>query len=37
MQAAKAQEYWYGATFKNEDMKQLIADANDEMRRLFGE
>ena len=37
MQAARAQEHWYGATFKNEDMKQLIADANDEMRRLFGE
>ena len=37
MQAAKAEEHWYGATFKKEDMKQLIADANDEMRRIFGE
>lgn len=37
MQAAKAQEYWYGATFKKDDMKQLIADANQEMRRLFSE
>jgi len=37
MQAAKAQEHWLGVTFKNEDMKQLIADSNDEMRRIFGE
>ena len=37
MQAAKAEEYWYGASFKKEDMKQLIVDANDEMRRLFYE
>ncbi|MEE1026106.1 MAG: shikimate dehydrogenase [Acutalibacteraceae bacterium] len=35
MQAAKAQEYWYGATFNKQDMKQLIKDAGDEMRRLF--
>lgn len=35
MQAAKAQEHWYGASFKKDDMKQLVADANDEMRRLF--
>lgn len=37
MQAAKAQQYWYGATFDKQDMKQLIKDANDEMRRLFSE
>lgn len=37
MQAAKAQEHWLGVTFKEDDMKQLIADANDEMRRIFGE
>lgn len=37
MQAGKAEYYWYGASFKNEDMKQLIADANNEMRRLFCE
>lgn len=37
MQAAKAQEHWLGATFKKEDMKQLVADANEEMRRLFNE
>ena len=37
MQAAKAHEHWFGATFKAEDMKQLIADANDEMRRIFDE
>lgn len=37
MQAAKAEEHWYGATFKKEDMKQLVADANLEMRKLFNE
>lgn len=37
MQAAKAQEHWYGATFKNEDIKELIADSNYEMRRIFSE
>lgn len=37
MQAAKAEEHWLGVTFKNEDMKQLIADSNNEMRRIFGE
>lgn len=37
MQAARAEEHWLGVTFRNEDMKQLIADSNDEMRRIFGE
>ena len=37
MQAAKAQEHWFGVTFKKEDMKNLIADANEEMRRIFSE
>ena len=37
MQAAKAQEHWYGATFKKDAIKQLIADSNDEMRRIFSE
>lgn len=35
MQAAKAQEHWYGATFKKQDIKNLITLANDEMRRIF--
>lgn len=35
MQAAKAQEHWYGAVFEKEAMRQLVADANAEMRRLF--
>ena len=35
MQAAKAHHYWYGARFKNSDMKILVEEANDEMRRLF--
>lgn len=35
MQAAKAQEHWYGAHFEKEDMRRLVADANAEMRRLF--
>ncbi len=35
MQAAKAQEHWFGSSFNKEDMKQLVADANAEMRRLF--
>lgn len=35
MQAAKAHQHWYGAEFKDSDMKELIAKANDEMRRLF--
>lgn len=37
MQAAKAEEHWLNVTFKAEDMKQLIADSNNEMRRIFGE
>ncbi len=37
MQAAKAQSFWYGATFKKDDLLTLIKDANDEMRRLFNE
>lgn len=37
MQAAKAEEHWLGVTFKAEDIKQLIADSNNEMRRIFGE
>ena len=37
MQAAKAQEYWLGVTFKKEDIKNLITDANEEMRRIFSE
>lgn len=37
MQAAKAHEFWYGATFKNKDILDLIKDANNEMRRLFNE
>lgn len=35
MQAANAHRYWYGAAFKNEDMKNLITLSNQEMRRLF--
>ena len=34
-EAAKAQEHWFGFSFNKEDMKQLVADANAEMRRLF--
>lgn len=37
MQAAKAQEHWFGVTFEKEDMKQLISDANEQMRRIFNE
>lgn len=37
LQAAKAQEHWYGATFTKNQMKNLIALANDEMRRVFSE
>lgn len=37
MQAAKAQEFWYGATFKKDDLLTLIKDANDEMGRLFND
>lgn len=37
MQAAKAEEHWYGARFTKEQMKNLIALANDEMRRIFNE
>lgn len=35
LQAVKAHEYWYGAKFKKEDIKKLISDSNEEMRRLF--
>lgn len=37
MQAAKAHEFWYGATFSEQDILRLIKDANHEMRRLFNE
>lgn len=37
MQAAKAQSLWLGVTFKKEDILKLIADANEEMRRIFSE
>lgn len=34
-QAVKAHEFWYNATFKKEDIEQLIEDAALEMERLF--
>ncbi len=35
LQAAKAHEHWYGATFKNTDILKLVEAANEEMRRVF--
>ncbi len=35
MQAAKAHEIWYGATFSNEQINQIIADAAAETKRIF--
>lgn len=34
-QAVKAHEFWYNATFKKEDIEQLIEDSALEMERLF--
>ncbi len=35
MQAAKAEEHWLGVTFTKEELLNLIAEANAEMRRIF--
>lgn len=36
-QAVKAHEFWYGGTFQNEEIKQIIKDADKEMMRMFYE
>ena len=36
-QAVKAHEFWYGAEFNVKDIEKLIADANQEMTRIFYE
>ena len=35
MQAVKAHEYWYNASFNEEDITKLICDSNAEMERIF--
>ena len=35
LQAAKAQNIWYGAEFNSNDLKQLIEDAKNETERIF--
>lgn len=37
LQAVKAHEHWYGGSFCDQDIKQLISDANKEMARIFNE
>lgn len=36
-QAAYSHHIWFGTEFRNEDLLQLIKDANAEMKRIFGE
>lgn len=36
-QAAYSHHIWFGTEFQNEDLLQLIKDANAEMKRIFGE
>ena len=36
-QAVKAHEFWYNGKFENDNIKQIITDANEEMVRMFYE